>query len=167
MKYETTKRIESALFPGVSIILRKMTEGRRIELRSLTSEANKRVREIMRAQAEIDKKPEDERDTTTWLELQDEFDGLRIGTINPVWIKWGVKQIEGLEVDGRVLGVEDWKDWPSALTEEVLEAVNGESELNGTERKNSPSPTTSGVAVDGEIQGSTAPSAAPPLVAIT
>lgn len=158
-KHDTTRRVGSEIFSGVSVVLKKMTEGRRLELRKLISEPNRRIREILREQANIEKEPEESRDMSKWLELQDEFDGIMIESINPAWITWGVKQIEGLEVDGRSLGVDDWKEWPSALFDEVLTAVKGEAELNGAERKNSESPTTSGALVDLTPKDSTADSA--------
>ena len=143
-KHDTTRRISSEIFSGVSVILRKMTEGRRLELRKLLGEPNRRIREILREQAAIEKIPEETRDMSKWLELQDEFDGIMIERVNPSWITWGVKQIEGLEVDGRSLGVDDWKEWPSALFDEVLKAVKDEAELNGSERKNLELPTIFG-----------------------
>ena len=143
-KHETTRRFESELFPGVSVILRKMTEGRRIELRRLINEDNRRIRDILREQADIEKQPDESRNMARWLDLQDEFNGLLIEKVNPIWIKWGVKQVEGLEVDGRALGAEDWENWPSALFTEVIDAVKAEAELNGIERKNLSSPTTFG-----------------------
>lgn len=147
-KHDTTRRVGSEIFSGVSVVLKKMTEGRRLELRKLISEPNRRLREILREQANIEKEPEETRDMSKWLELQDESDGIIIESINPAWITWGVKQIEGLEVDGRSLGVDDWKEWPSALFDEVLTAVKGEAELNGAERKNFESATTSGAQAD-------------------
>lgn len=143
-KHETTRRIHSEAFPGVTFLLRKMTEGRRMELRRIISEPNLRVREILREQDAIYKTEENNQDTLKWMTLQDELDGLMLEKINPAWVLWGVKQIEGLEVDGRPLSVEDWSDWPSALFDEVLSAVKAEAELNGAERKNFSSPTTSG-----------------------
>ena len=147
-KHDTTRRVSSEIFSGVSVVLKKMTEGRRLELRKLISEPNRRIREILREQANIEKEPEESRDMSKWLELQDEFDGIMIESINPAWITWGVKQIEGLEVDGRSLGVDDWREWPSALFDEVLTAVKGEAELNGALRKNFESATTSGAQAD-------------------
>lgn len=149
-KHETTRRAESTQFPGVSIILKKMTEKRRQDLRKLLGAHNARVRQIIREQAELEKQDDATRDMAKWLDLQDEFDGLMLDKINPVWITWGVKQIEGLEADGKPLSVDDWEEWPSALVNEVVEAVKAESELNGTERKNSELPTTSG-----EVAGQT------------
>ena len=147
-RHETTRRIESTEFPGVNIILKKMTEGRRLELRKLISDPNRRVREIFNEQAVVEEAAKSDQNdkaaSAKWMELQDEFDGLMLEKINPAWVTWGVKQIEGLEVDGKTLGVEDWKDWPSALFSEVLNLVKSEAELNGSERKNFESPTTSG-----------------------
>lgn len=149
MKYNhtTTRRLESQLFSGVSFVLKKMTEGRRIDLRTKLAPHNSRVREIMREQAIIDKVDENDRDVSKWIALQEEFDSIMLEQVNPAWINWGVKLIDGLEADGNPLGLEDWKDWPSALVNEVVEAVKAEAELNGTERKNSESPTTSGEVV--------------------
>jgi hypothetical protein len=147
-KHDTTRRVGSEIFSGVSVVLKKMTEGRRLELRKLIAEPNRRIREILREQANIEKEPEESRDMGLWLSLQDEFDGIMIESINPSWIIWGVKQIEGLEVDGRSLGVDDWREWPSALFDEVLTAVKGEAELNGALRKNFESATTSGAQAD-------------------
>lgn len=143
-KYNTTRSASVDSFPGVEVVLRKMTEGRRLELRKLISEPNRRIREILRDQAAIEKEPEADRDMSRWLELQDEFDGIMIEKINPAWVTWGVKQISGLEVDERVLGLTEWDQWPSALFDEVLTLVKDEAELNGSERKNSESATISG-----------------------
>lgn|SRR5690242_4218416 len=158
-KHETTRRRDSQIFPGVSFYLHKMTEGRRLDLRSRTAAHHRRVREILKEQAAIEKLPEDQRDMARWLELQDESDAIIIEKVNPEWILWGIKKIEGLEVDGKPLGVEDWKEFPSALFDEMIRAIREESELNGLERKNSESPTTSG---DLEPP-SQSPSTAPPV----
>jgi hypothetical protein len=136
-----------------------MTEGRRMELRKTMGEANRRIREIMREQAVIEKQPEESKDLVKWLELQDEFDMIRLEVVNPAWIQWGVKQIEGLEADGVVLGVEDWSSWPSALVEEVASAVQAESDLSGQEKKPLSSPITSGGQEPPKAHFSTASSA--------
>jgi hypothetical protein len=157
--YSTTRSIPLETFPGVEVVLRKMTEGRRLELRKLIGEPNRRIREILREQANIEKEPEETRDISAWLERQDEFDQIMIEKINVAWIQWGVKQISGLEVDGRALGVEDWADWPSSLFDEILTLVKSEAELNGSDQKNSESATTSGAQADSSQSPSTAPSA--------
>jgi len=135
-KHETTSRHESTVFEGVTFYLNKMTEGRRIELRAKIAEPNRRVRDILREQAEIEGMPEDTRDHARWLSLSDEYDELLLEKINPDWIVWGCKKVEGLEADGKPLDVADWKEWPSALFDEVLTAIRSEAELKGEERKN-------------------------------
>jgi hypothetical protein len=147
-KHETLRRRESQIFEGVVFYLHKMTEGRRLELRSKISGPNRRIREIIKEQASIEQVDEETRDTAKWLELQEELDGIMLGTVNPAWLLWGLKRIDGIESDGKPLGVEDWKDFPSALFDEVIDAIKSESELNGAERKNSPSPTISGAPAD-------------------
>jgi hypothetical protein len=142
-KHQTTRCVESELFPGVSVILKKMTEGRRMELRAVMGVPQKKIRDMRREQAIIEAQKEEIRDYPRWLDLQDEHEQLMTDAINPAWITWGVKQIEGLEVDGKSLGVDDWKDWPSALFDEVLGFVQEEAQLNGSERKNSELPSTS------------------------
>ncbi len=147
-KHETTRRHESKLFEGVVFYLNKMTEGRRVDFRARNAPHNKRIREILREQAALEKVEEAERDMARWLELQDEFDDIMISKINPEWILWGVKKIEGIESDNKPLSVEDWREWPSALFDEVVTAVKGEAELQGSERKNFELRTTSGGQVD-------------------
>ncbi len=143
-KHDTTRRRESESCPGVSFLLRKMTEGRRLEYRAKLREPNAKLRDILREQGKLLEVPADARDHDKIMDLQDQYEGLQIEILNPETLKWGVKQIEGLEVDGKTLTLEDWKEWPSHLFAEILEAVNQESQLNGGEIKNSPSPTTSG-----------------------
>ena len=150
--HQTTRAFDSVVLPGVTVILKKMTEGRRIELRKLIGPFNKKIRDLLRGQAEIEQQPDETRDMAKYLDLQDEYDGVMVCEINPAWIIWGVKQIEGLEVDGTSLGVKEWENWPSAFFDEVLNAVKGEAELNGVGRKNSSSPTMPGE------QGSSSPS---------
>jgi hypothetical protein len=157
--YNTTRNIALETFPGVEVVLRRMTEGRRLELRNAIGEPNRRIRDILREQAVIEQQPEEIRDVAAWLALQDEFDGIMIEKVNVAWVKWGVKSLQGLEVDGRILGLEDWADWPSSLFDEVLNLVKQEAELNGNERKNSESATISGAPADLKANPSTAPNA--------
>ncbi len=158
-KYDTTNRKESEILPGVSFLLRRMTEGRRIELRKKLGPTNAKIRELLREQGKLLEAPEDAQDHNRILELQDEFDGLMLEVVNPTTLLWGVKQIEGLEVDGKVLTLEDWLEWPSALFREILNAVNAEAELNGNEIKNSSSGSTSGRPEDGNPKLTTVASA--------
>ena len=82
------------------------------------------------------------------------------------WIRAGLVSITGGDLDGMTAD-QLLQDAPPELAQEIYTALDADGTTRGEAAKNSQSPTTSGVAVDGEIQGSTAPSAAPPLVAIT
>lgn len=154
-QYTTVRQVESAAIPGVKFYLYKMTEGRRLTLRAAISAPNRRIREILRDQAAIEKVPEEDRDVAKWLETQDEFEQIMLEKINPAWLQWGLKQIEGLSVDGKPLGKEDWADWPSVVFDEVVKAIKEEAELNGSERKNFELPTTSGEVAAGSPSPST------------
>lgn len=158
-KHDTTRRRDSVSCPGVVFYLRKMTEGRRLEYRSKLREANAKLRDILREQGKLLDVPAEARDHDKIMDLQDQCDGMQLEIINPETLKWGVKQIEGLEVDGKTLTLEDWKDWPSHLFGEILQAVNEESQLNGAEIKNLSSGTTSGELVDSSDKTTTAPTA--------
>lgn len=145
--YESTRTVKSEIFEGVTIYLRKMTEGRRTNLRKQLAEPNRRIREILKEQDAIMATEEQARtaeQNTKWLDLNDEYDNVHAELIDPVWINWGVKQIEGLQVDGNPLTIAEMSEWPSVFFKEVMDAVKAEAELNGSERKNSESPTTSG-----------------------
>jgi hypothetical protein len=143
--HETIRKRESETCPGVTFFLQKMTEGRRLDIRHRIAEPNRRVLALLKEQTEIEKVDEAARDVHRYMELQEEFDSLMLEKINPEWIKWGVKKIDGLEADGKPLGVDDYLEWPSMLFSEVLDAVKSEAELNGAEKKPSPSHFISGI----------------------
>lgn len=154
-RHETTRRQESKTCEGVIFYLHKMTEGRRIDLRVKMADSNRRLREILKEQALLEAgENQDSGVQSKWLELQDEFDAIMVETINPAWLTWGLKKLEGLEVDGKPLDVQEWREFPSILFAEIVEAVKAEADLSGAERKNSELPTTSGEQV-GMIQNST------------
>jgi hypothetical protein len=157
-KHETTRRYESETFPGVTVFIYKMTEGRRADLRARIADYNAQMRDILREQDALNKVPEEERDIPKLLELNDKFDELQM-KISPQWILWGVKAVEGLEADGKPLTVGEWTDWPSALFDEVLTKVREETELKGAQIKNFPSRTTFGEAGQAPQRSSTAQSA--------
>ncbi len=141
----STTEYESKCFPGVKAILMKMTEKRRGEIRRKLAPFTMRGREILKRQEELFAKGDrSDSDAVEIVALSDEFDEITHEKQNPAWLVWGVKQVEGLVVDGATLGITDWEQWPSALVDELVEAVKKEAELNGMERKNFESLSTSG-----------------------
>ena len=91
-KHITTRQYESKECPGVVVYLHKMTEGRRLQLRSQVSAPNRQVRDLLKQMDEISKSDPAIRDDAKWIELSDQIDDIVIGTINPAWILWGVRK---------------------------------------------------------------------------
>lgn len=141
----STTEYESKCFPGVKAILMKMTEKRRSEIRKKLAPFTARGREILKLQEELLAKGDrTDSDAVQIVALSDEFDEITHEKQNPAWLIWGVKQVEGLVVDGATLSISDWEQWPSALVDELVDAVKREAELNGMERKNFELLSTSG-----------------------
>jgi hypothetical protein len=155
---KTTSTKESSIVPGVIFHLRKMTEGRRIELRKSLMETNQRIRQIGREQDGI-LSNKDNPDMVRYMELSDEFDSLMIEQVHPKTLLWGIKSIEGLEIDGNPKSIDDWSEFPSELFAEMIHAINVESGLSKDEEKNSSLPTTSGAPVGKNPESSTASNA--------
>lgn len=166
-KFDTSSRKESQACPGVSFILRKMTEGRRLNLKKQLTEANSKLRTIIREQDTLFEKqrtagadyPGIVQDNMKIMDLQGEYETIMMETVNPATFIWGCKQVEGLESEGKVLTIDDWQDFPTVLYEEILTAVNSESQLKGAEIKNSELPITSGQQEDGNQKSTTADTA--------
>lgn len=134
---------ELATAPGASVVLHKLTEGRRMKLRALIGEYLAKIRAVG---AEIDvllAAPEDQRDFLAVMTKQDEMDRIQHDSIDPAWIKWGVAAVRGLVVEDVEMGVDQLFDWPSDVYAEVLELVRESASMSENARKNSSSPTTS------------------------
>lgn len=157
-EYTSTRRVNSVEFPGVSFVLRKMTEERRISLRQKQAEGLDKIAKIAREMAAIQREPEEVRDRQKLAELSDQWDFIQREEISPITLKWGLASMEGLSVDGRPATIDNYREWPSALFDEVLNMIAIEIGLNGAEEKNSESPTTSGAPVGGTPTSTSAPS---------
>lgn len=147
LNFSSKKTVRSEAFPGVEFILRAMTEGRRIELRSRLLKDSTRLTEIFSEMSHLMENKagmEQAEYGQRIAQLQSESDGLQIERLNPEWFKWGCVSIEGLLLDGKEASPEDWKELPSELFQEILEAIKTDAELSGEERKNLRSRTISG-----------------------
>ena len=159
-QYNSTRKVESETLPGVTFYLRRMTEGRRSALRAKLADHNRRIREIMKAQADLEKTPIEERDTASWMELNDEFESILQEKINPQWVSSFLTKVEGLEVDGKSVNCEDWADFPSHFFQEVLDKIKHEAELGGADEiPNSSLPLISHAQEGGAVRSTAASSA--------
>jgi hypothetical protein len=120
--YTSETVVDSRAVPGVTFTIAKMSFGRRVELM-------RRVRELAR-RTEFLAASEDSNDRMDAALLQAE--------IERVYVRWGVKAVAGLAVDGVAAGPELLADaGPEALFREALAAVRRETGLSEEERKNS------------------------------
>ena len=129
MEYESIVVKESAVCAGVRYRLRRMTFGRRVELTRRVRDALGRLKFV-----EAGERTPEEEATAAILAAE----------IDAEYLRWGLAEIDGLEIDGQAATPEGLIEaGPEDLTREALEFVTAEAGLNGEERKNSWSPSTS------------------------
>lgn len=161
-KFVSTVRKESTTFPGVFYTLNKMSEARRSQLRLKIAEPNSQIRLKLREMERIEKeypeleaRPEELMDQI--LALAEEMDEIQMNKIDPEWIRWGLKSVEGLEIDDEPATPELLiSAGPPKLFSEILGEIKAQAQLNGEEEKNSESPTTSGQPTDGKTNDTSA-----------
>jgi hypothetical protein len=113
--------VRSTAWPGVEIVVAKITFGRRLELM-------RRIRDLA-AKAEF-------------LEAgtggKDRMDASLLGAeIDRLYVEWGVEEIRGISFDGKAADAAGLIEaGPEDLFREALAAVKADSGLNENERKN-------------------------------
>jgi hypothetical protein len=121
MNYETTVSLSSALLPGVSFTIARVSFARRLEL-------TRRVREIG---GRIDFHRASEN-------VLDQIDAaLLAAEVEKVYLEWGLTGLSGLQLDGKeadpALLI---SKGPEALCKEIVAAIKRECGLTDEERKN-------------------------------
>ena len=136
-RYRSAVEVPSGRCEGVRFLVERMSFGRRLEL----------IRELkgllgrMEYLAAGPQGPEQQAEAA-----------LVAGEIDRIYLRWGLREIAGLEIDGAPATPETLAErGPEELVEEVLEAIRREAGLRETERKNSGSPSisTDGARPDG------------------
>jgi len=121
MTYDSVKEVKSAKAPGVRFRIARMSFARRVELMRQVRELARRMEFLEAAQEPGDK-----------MEA-----GLVQAEIDRLYVKWGLLEVIGLEVDGvtatPTLLIEVA---PEELFREALAAIQTESGLSAAERKN-------------------------------
>jgi len=121
MTYESAVVIESQVAPGVTFTVLKMSYERRSELMRRISELARR-HEFIKASERLDDRME-----AALLESE----------INLTYLKWGLKSIDGLTVDGAEATPDLLAEkGPEELFREALTAVRAQAGLTLEERKN-------------------------------
>jgi hypothetical protein len=121
MTYESETLIESEVAPGCTFTVLKMSYGRRSELM-------RRIRELARRHEFLEASER----------LEDRMEAALLESeINLTYLKWGLKSISGLTVDGAEATPELLAEkGPETLFREVLKAVRAQAGLAPEERKN-------------------------------
>jgi hypothetical protein len=121
VRYESSVWAESEAFPGVRYRIARLSLMRRIEL-------TKQVRELL-ARMEFHAAGE---------ELTDRLEAAEYGgRIEGLYVRWGLMEIAGLEIDGRPATPEAVIEaGPEALVQEIAARIRSECRLTEAERKN-------------------------------
>ena len=129
MRYESAVEIASGRIPGVRFQIGRMSFGRRLELiRELKGWLGRL--EFVSAGA-----PGPEQSAEA---------ALLAGEIDRIYLRWGLRRLMGLEIDGEEVTPESLMEkGPEEVVEEVLLAVRREAGLSEAERKNFASPSIS------------------------
>lgn len=121
MHYESTVNLQSDSAAGVRFTISRMSFGRRIELM-------RRVRDLS-ARIEYEQAGHRVEDRIQASLLRAEIDEL--------YLRWGLKAIEGLELDNRPADIETLiSAGPEPLCREIVAAIKRECALSEEERKN-------------------------------
>jgi hypothetical protein len=120
-RYRSITKCESALYPGVTFAIRKMSFGRRLELAEgiRTLGAALEFREA-------------------GAELRDRVEASVIASrIDRAYLDWGLVDVRGMAIDGAPATPESLlAAGPEDLTREVLARIKTECGLSAEERKN-------------------------------
>ncbi len=120
--YESIVTVESKVAPGVIFSVARMSFGRRVELMRSIRELARRLDFLQAGQ-----EPGDKMDAAL---LQAEIDRL--------YVTWGIRSVEGLQVDGVAVTSESLAEaGPEEVFREALEIVRRQTGLTEEERKNS------------------------------
>jgi len=197
--YFSTAPFESKLVPGVKFTLRKISQGRRVDLGMQLASVEAKAAELERERqplldkikeaedaaaiepcscdhAEDQHLAETKRCTVADCECRkpviDREDQERINALDvkqfflvqneftPIYIRWGVKKIEGLEIDEQPATVESLIEaGPEPLVNEVRNEIVRLTRMTAEEALSFKSPTTSDAQVGTATNNSSAPGA--------
>ncbi len=157
MNFDSRITLPSSLpeFAGVKFTFNKMTEGRRIKLRLAMADYHAKLREITDQASKImEDTPED---ALKAFVLHQKVSEIVSDQINPMWVRWGLKSIDGLTIDGEPATVESLiESGPPELYAEIADAIKSASGLNEQQRGESGPLTTSGAQADGRMSDTSA-----------
>lgn len=167
MDWQSTETVPSKVADGVVYTLNRMTEGRRIELRSQIVGPEDRKREIMReatALGLLDQNGDESKVSAEKLAEREDLlirlERIQSDEIEPAYVCWGLQSIEGLTIDGEEATPEKlFTDGPPELYNEVAAIIRERVEVSPEDFPESVSRSTS----EPQEGGRTNPTTAPPV----
>ena len=121
MEYLSSIERQSEAMPGVTLVIAKMSFGRRVELMRQVREIARRV-EFLEAGSDPKEKIEA---------------SVRALEIEHLYVRWGLKEVRGLRIDGAEASPQSLAEaGPEEVFREALAAVKAECGLSESERKN-------------------------------
>src|ERR1700694_4915556 len=108
VEYASTLRVESKAAPGVTFSIYRVSFGRRLEL-------GRRIRDLSRKAEYLE----------AGESAEEKIDASLLGyEIERIWLQWGLREIEGLTIDGEAATPESlMAQGPESLTREILAAL--------------------------------------------
>jgi hypothetical protein len=170
--YNSKLEFQSSLYTDVSFTLRRMSEGRKAELRRALAKFNSAYRELQHQLIEIDQRRTPIKDKATgeiqvnkdtgeplteftnpldrieYLNVLSDMDTLEANEAKPLYLKWAIESVHGMRIDGVENPTADLliDSGPPDLTDEVLQEIKRLCGLTPSEQKNSASASISSAA---------------------
>ena len=143
--FEPTVSVESTVCAGVTFILHRMTEDRKLELMDVLRGPTKKNQELLAQAATISAMKSDNSSKEDLIlinsQLQDVYNEqltLEKREGDPAYIRWGLAGIEGLVLAGKKEGsLANLMSWPSELVDEAKGLILKGTQLTVEESKNS------------------------------
>lgn len=175
MKYSSTITVPLTSFPGATATLNRMSSGRRERFYIDNAELVDKHRGFTKRQMQLTRNKtriEDGKsvplpfadwpleDWEKWMDLDEEFSSFTELQWKPAWVKWAVKSLNDVELDGAAADLATALEiGPVELIDELHDLVKQYCTLKVEAEKNSLSPSTFSAPVGGETKNGTARSA--------
>ncbi len=121
VKYDSMLELESHSHPGVRFRIRRPSFKRRSMLIGQVRELGRNLQFLDAGEG-----------------VADRIEAFHVHSkIDQLYLEWGLDSVEGLEIDGSAITIEDMLEkGPESLTREILERIKGQLSLTEDERKN-------------------------------
>lgn len=172
MEYNSTRTVQSKLYPDVAFTFKVMSEGVKTRLLATMAPDLAALRDInvdiegvdlpRNEAGDVDMKAQvSTAAANAIMRLTDQITVIRKTRINPTYVNECFVSITGLTLDGNPSpNAQDLRErGPVNLYEEIFDAILEASELSEKEQANLKLPTTSGAVAGGQTSDSTVPTA--------